>query len=106
MGVGPPSAAVVVRTTGKVENAWHRIRPRPLAQAQAGGGRLKLHDVEQPFTRKVALSHWLDCIFSNCPTLAICFHRNGRVLGYHCMQTCDIPKLKLRDLPVLVLLLD
>ena len=43
MGVGPPSAAVVVRTTGKVENAWHRIRPRPLAQAQAGGGR-RLHD--------------------------------------------------------------
>ena len=63
---------------------------------------LKLHDVEEPFTRKIALSHWLDCIFSNCPTLAICFHRQGRVLGYHVVRTVDIPYLKLRDLPVLV----
>ena len=62
---------------------------------------LKLHDVAQPFTRTIALSHWLDCIFANCPTLAICFHRNGRVLGYHQMRTQDIPTLKLRDLPVL-----
>ena len=63
---------------------------------------LKLHDVEQPFTRKIALGHWLDCIFSNCPTLAICFHRQGRVLGYHVVRTIDIPYMKLRDLPVLV----
>jgi hypothetical protein len=43
LGVGPPSEPVIVRTTGKVENVWQRIRPRPLAQAQAGGGR-RLHD--------------------------------------------------------------
>ena len=43
VGVGPPSEPVSVTTTGKVENVWHRVRPRPLAQAQAGGGR-RLHD--------------------------------------------------------------
>ena len=61
---------------------------------------LALHDVEEPFSRKVVLGHWLDCTFANCPALALCFHRNGRVLGYHLVRTKDIPQLRLRDLPM------
>ena len=61
---------------------------------------LALHDVDDAFSQQVVLGHWLDCTFANCPALALCFHRNGRVLGYHLVRTSDIPRLRLRDLPM------
>ena len=61
---------------------------------------LQLHDVEEPFTSKVALSFYLDNVFANVPAVAVCFHKRGIVQGYHYIKTEELSNVSLRDFPV------